>query len=117
MRPILAENGGWAMFIYTPRGKNHGYSTYQMALSEEEWFGQRLTVDDTKALPSVMLDNELREYVKEYGEEQGRSFFEQEYYCSFDAAILGSVYGEQMSVAEKTGRIVSYDIYDSELGI
>ena len=24
IRPILAENGGWAIFIYTPRGKNHG---------------------------------------------------------------------------------------------
>lgn len=25
IRPILKENGGWAIFNYTPRGKNHGY--------------------------------------------------------------------------------------------
>ena len=32
IRPILAENGGWAVFIYTPRGKNHGHSLYQICL-------------------------------------------------------------------------------------
>jgi phage terminase large subunit len=116
MRPILAENGGWAMFIYTPRGKNHGYSTYQMAMSEPDWFGQRLTVEDTKALPETMLENEKREYIKEYGEEQGLSFFEQEYFCSFDAAILGAVYGASMAKAEKAGRFVS-NLYDPELPV
>ncbi len=25
IRPILAENDGWALFPYTPRGRNHGY--------------------------------------------------------------------------------------------
>ena len=24
LRPILVENDGWALFIYTPRGRNHG---------------------------------------------------------------------------------------------
>ena len=28
IRPILAENGGWALFIYTPRGLNHGHDLY-----------------------------------------------------------------------------------------
>ena len=28
IRPILVENDGWALFIYTPRGRNHGYGTY-----------------------------------------------------------------------------------------
>ena len=31
VRPILRENGGWAVFCYTPRGKNHGYDLYAMA--------------------------------------------------------------------------------------
>ena len=104
MRPILAENGGWALFIYTPRGKNHGYSTFKMAEKEEDWFCQRLTVEDTKALPQKMLDSELQEYIKEYGEEQGTAFYNQEYMCSFDAATLGAVYGAQMTRLEKEGR-------------
>jgi poly-beta-hydroxyalkanoate depolymerase len=45
---ILAENGGWAVFIYTPRGKNHGHSLYQMAKKSNEWFCQNLTINDTK---------------------------------------------------------------------
>ena len=32
LRPILRENGGWALFIYTPRGQNHGYKTYKVGL-------------------------------------------------------------------------------------
>ena len=29
VRPILRENGGWAVFIYTPRGRNHGATFYE----------------------------------------------------------------------------------------
>jgi phage terminase large subunit len=116
LRPILAENGGWALFIYTPRGKNHGYKTIQMAESEEGWFAERLTVEDTKALPKILLDTELKEYISEYGEDQGRSFYEQEYHVSFNAAIIGAVYGAAMTRAEKEGRIGPYE-YDPTLPV
>ena len=48
IRPILAENGGWAIFIYTARGKNHGYTMAQMAKANPSWHYSCLTVDDTK---------------------------------------------------------------------
>ncbi|HEV2111059.1 MAG TPA: hypothetical protein VGT99_06885, partial [Gammaproteobacteria bacterium] len=38
VRPILAENGGWALFIYTPRGKNHGFELYDIARHRGDWF-------------------------------------------------------------------------------
>lgn len=116
LRPILAENNGWSWFIYTPRGKNHGYSTLKMAQTEPGWFAEVLGVDKTKVLPQTLLDAELREYVKEYGLEQGQAFFEQEYYCSFDAAILGAVYGAAMTRAEKAGRI-KQGLYDPNLPV
>ena len=31
LRPILANNGGWAIFNLTPRGENHAYDLYQLA--------------------------------------------------------------------------------------
>ena len=31
IRPILLENGGWALFIYTARGRNHGWTLLEMA--------------------------------------------------------------------------------------
>jgi len=49
IRPILAENKGWALFIYTPRGKNHGWNLKQLAEKYPgRWFLSFLTVHDTK---------------------------------------------------------------------
>lgn len=47
MRPVLAENGGWALFNGTPRGMNHMYSMAQMAKANPEWFYEKLTAHDT----------------------------------------------------------------------
>lgn len=47
MRPILAENGGWAIFNSTPNGKNHFYELYNMGCANENWYTQKLGVDDT----------------------------------------------------------------------
>lgn len=116
LRPILAENGGWALFIYTPRGKNHGWSTFKSAQSEPEWFAEKLPVSTTNALPIEVLEAEERQLKKEHGEEAGRSFYEQEYECSFDAAILGSVYGEWILKADKEGRIGKVE-HDPELDV
>ncbi len=48
LRPILLGNGGWAMFVSTPRGKNHLWELFQIAQNSEEWFCSKLTVDDTQ---------------------------------------------------------------------
>ena len=97
LRPILAENNGWAFFIYTPRGdSNHGYNSYQYALkSDNEWFGQLLTVDDTGIFDEKTLKEEYDEYINQYGKSRGEALFNQEYYCSFHEAFTGkSVYPE-----------------------
>lgn len=47
-RPILRENKGWALFIYTPRGRNHGKQLYEMAKNNPEWFCELRTVLDTE---------------------------------------------------------------------
>src|ERR1700679_3812745 len=70
MRPILRENGGWAIFDYTPRGKNHGYTLYEMARKLMEdgdpaWYAERLTIDDTGVLTSADMDAERREGMDE----------------------------------------------------
>lgn len=111
LRPILAENGGWALFIYTPRGRNHGADLYEAALESPEWLAERLTVEQTGHISKERIDQERREYIKEYGPEMGKALFNQEYYCSFDAANIGSVYSDWIIEAENEGRItdVAYD--------
>ena len=98
LRPILRENKGWAIFDYTPRGKNHGYTLYQMAKGNPDWFVSLLTVDDTKALTPADIDAERREGMDE-------DLIQQEYYCSFEGVQQGSYYGKQLALAEKEGRI------------
>lgn len=57
-RPILRENGGWAVFIYTPRGRNHGWELLDRAKKRPKWFWQILTVHDTER--AVMKEAEVK---------------------------------------------------------
>ena len=105
VRPILAENGGWALFIYTPRGRNHGARLLDMARAEPGWFAQVLTVEDTGAVPMEVIEQERRELVRQYGEDDADKLIRQEWYCSFDAAIRGAYYADWMDRADREGRI------------
>jgi len=104
-RPILAENGGWAIFATTPRGKNHVWSMLELAKKEPDWFYEVRGVNDTDVYSNQGLDAELRGYIGEYGHDQGTALFEQEYGCSFEAAILGAFYAEALRQMEAEGRI------------
>jgi hypothetical protein len=95
LRPILAENGGWALFIYTPRGANHGKTTYDFATTENDWFAQLLTADETEVFTKETLEAEKRELISQYGASRGEALFKQEYYCSWTPAFTGkTVYPE-----------------------
>jgi hypothetical protein len=48
LRPILAENGGWAAFLYTPAGRNHGQELYEQARQRADWFTTLKTAEDTR---------------------------------------------------------------------
>lgn len=105
MRPILRENGGWAIFITTPRGKNHGWKLLEAARAAKGWFHQVLPATSTGVFTAAELEEERLELVAEYGDEMGQNLFEQEYMCSFEAAILGAIYARQMRKLEQEGRI------------
>jgi phage terminase large subunit len=104
LRPIFAENNGWQMYITTPRGKNHAYKTYQAGLADKNCFAQRLNVVDTGAITPERLATEKAAYIAEWGEDKGTALFEQEYMCSFEAALLGAYYAKEMAALEKEGR-------------
>lgn len=104
MRPILAENRGWAIFNYTPRGKNHAYKLWEMATKNQRWWCSKLTVDDTKALTKEDIEEERRAGMSE-------DMIQQEFYCSFISAIMGSIYWEAVNRAENDNHFtdVPYD--------
>lgn len=78
--PMLAENGGWAIFPYTPRGRNHGWDRFQMARTNPDWFCSLLTIEDTGAYP-------ISEIEKERADGKSEDMIQQEYYCSFLADV------------------------------
>lgn len=109
IRPMLEENGGWAAFITTPRGRNHAHGMLKMAQESPHWFAEVLSVRDTGALTQEQLDESLSEYVSLYGEDLGRAQFEQEYLCSFNAAIMGAFYAREMALVRAEGRVDEID--------
>lgn len=106
VRPILAENGGWAWFIYTPRGKNHGYDLYNVAEDNPNWFNQILTVDETKAISLDIIEEERASGMSE-------EMIQQEYYCSFNGSIEGSYYSDMIRKAKEENRIAEIPIIDT----
>ena len=104
-RPMLEENNGWAMFITTPRGRNHAHSMYEMAKKNPRWFAEVSDVHRTGALSPAQLQESLDEYIAIYGEDLGTAQFQQEYECSFNAAVMGAFYAREMVKVRSEGRI------------
>lgn len=104
IEPMLLENGGWAIFNGTPRGENHFYQMLKMAESNDRWFSQICTVDDTGIITPEQIQ-QLRD------EGRDEEIIQQEYYCSFAGSIMGAYYVREMTYLEKNGMIgnVPYD--------
>lgn len=105
LRPIIMENKGWQIFNTTPRGRNHAHETLKAAQKDPTAFAQILDAYHTDVFTPEQLESELKAYIADFGEDYGRSKFEQEYLCSFDAANLGAILARQITVAEREGRI------------
>jgi phage terminase large subunit len=105
LRPILAENNGWALFITTPRGRNHASTFFEAANTDPTWFSEQLPATETDVFTWDQLEIEHRELLREYGPDDGEARYRQEYLVSFDAGVQGSYYGSMMEAAEKEKRI------------
>ena len=104
VRPALADRKGWAVFIGTPKGMNFFHDIYQHAKKT----GGNWTSHMFKATETGILDEfELNDAKAIMAEEE----FNQEFLCSFQAALTGAYFGKQMEAAELEGRIgkVPYD--------
>lgn len=97
IRPLLADRKGWAAFIGTPKGHNEFYDIWQYAQGQADWFHMKLT-----ASTSGLIDKaELLDARRGMTDDQ----YEQEFECSFEAAIVGAYYGRELAQAEKDQRI------------
>lgn len=108
IRPMLADRQGWATFIGTPKGRNEFFDIYERAGLSDGWFRVMLRASETGILPQSELDDAKLDMTPEQ--------YEQEFECSFDAAILGAYYGKEIAQAERDGRIVDFE-YEPDLPV
>ena len=103
IRPTLSDRKGWAVFIGTPRGRNAFFDINEQALTDPDWFHVELKASETHLLP----DSELADAQKTMTANQ----YDQEYECSFEAAVIGAVYAKELKVCRDQGRVrkVPYD--------
>ena len=106
MEPALLETGGWAVFVYTPMGKNHGYKLYELARNNpEDWFCERLTVEDTQNRGGTMtVEMVEKAKIRHIAMGKSENFIRQEYYCDFNAAVENAVFGEQILYLQNNKR-------------
>lgn len=98
IRPMLADRQGWGTFIGTPKGRNEFFDVWDRAQRDEtNWFAMMLRASATGILPQSELDEARRDMTPEQ--------YEQEFECSFEAAILGAYFGKEVAEAERAGRI------------
>lgn len=106
LRPILAENGGWALFLWTPRGRNHATRAFESRVTDPDWFCVKSPATDTEVFTHAELERERTELIAELGsEEEGLARFASEYLVDFDAAAPGAYYASLVGDAERAGRI------------
>jgi hypothetical protein len=97
LRPALSDREGWALFIGTPKGKNAFYDLYQHASNDPNWYAVTYRASETGVVDSA----ELRDAKNIMTSEE----YDQEYECSWTAAIRGAVYGKEMASCIRDGRI------------
>lgn len=98
--PALSDRQGWLDLSGTPKGwGNLLGQSYKQALVDDEWFVQVLKASDTGLIPQDELDR-LRSMMP-------ANEYEQEFECSFDAAITGAYYAKEIQDADRQGRITS----------
>ena len=105
IRPAVSDKLGYVIFIGTPMGHNQFWEVFDFSkrTDSKEWFGCMYKASDTEVIPQWELEDAMRTMPD--------SQYQQEYECSFNAAVQGSYYGALMEKAEGDNRIgdVSYD--------
>ena len=97
IRPALADRKGWCLFIGTPKGNNHFKELFDRASKEPGWSALEFKVSETQ----IIDEQELLDARKEMGDDK----YNQEFECSFNAAVEGSYYGKLINDLEEKGRM------------
>lgn len=106
VRPALAAKRGFALFIGTPKGRNHFHTLYHARHRDPEWYCTTYRFSDSGVIGN--LEGEAAHAEVELARTQiGPDEFAQEYECSWEAALKGAYFARQLEAARAEGRIKS----------
>lgn len=103
IRPSLADRKGWCMWIGTPKGRDAFCDLYEAAARDPEQFTAIYRASET----GIVDPDELSQARAHMSDDE----YNQEFECSFDAAVRGAYFGRLICEAEAAGRVtnVPYD--------
>lgn len=108
IRPALSDRHGWSVFVSTPRGKNLFYDIVQQAKKNpSEWFHLELKASRSGIIPVEELESLRRDMDPEE--------YAQEYECSFDSALKGAIYANEVNQLFYDNRAVDGGLFDVNL--
>jgi phage terminase large subunit len=111
IRPILAENGGWAIFNGTPRGRNHMYELDINVRKLDSWYYSELqTLWDDRPNYSGVVNEEAIQGERDAGMDEDT--IEQEYGVSYSAGVKGAFYSDQIAKCRAEDRMGHYPVDD-----
>lgn len=105
IRPALSDRLGWLDVTGTPCGRNHFWELIEAVKDSPDWTINIFRASDTGIIP----ESELAAAKQIMSVDQ----YEQEYECSFTAAIQGAYFSDQMKAANEAGRILNIPIEPS----
>tara|TARA_S200002703_G_scaffold159731_1_gene174395 strand:+ start:2353 stop:3612 length:1260 start_codon:yes stop_codon:yes gene_type:complete len=108
IRPAIVDRKGRATIIGTPKGKNEFWEMYDYAKNHPEWWCRMFKASET----DILDEDELEEAKRTMGEDR----YDQEFECSFEAAIQGAYYAQEMKTATSDGRVTNVP-YDPAVGV
>ena len=95
--PTLSDREGWAIFIGTPKGKNHFYEINQRSQVDPDWYAMTLKASESQILSA--------ETIRQIKQQQTESEHLQEYECDFTAAVKGTIYADIIQAMEQDLKI------------
>ena len=114
IRPALSDRHGWGVFASTPRGRNLFYDVFKKAQRYPDEYHLTHLRADTSGL---IHNEELAELRRDMDPEE----FAQEYLCSFDSALKGAIYANEINTLFAEGRAYNMEgdwskpLYDPKL--
>lgn len=108
--PILLENGGFAAFITTYRGRNHAFQMVKNLSLSKDWYvdvrdiTRTARADGSPVVSPTDVEKERESLIALHGRARADALIQEEFFCNPMASLPGSVYGRSVAAMLAEGR-------------